>query len=77
MNSMHTPLRAELTPDDESQTLGDVMTRWPEAMPLLKALGIELSGNGDASLRVAAQRAGVPLAVVLAAVAHGATGGPR
>jgi regulator of cell morphogenesis and NO signaling len=61
-----------LTPDAASLTVNEVMARWPATMPVLNALGIDTCCGGGDSLLEAADRAGVPLPVLLAAVEHAA-----
>lgn len=62
---------------DPSLTVNDVLARWPATLPLLNSLGIDTCCGGTDSLRDAAQRAGVPLPVLLAAVEHAASWEPR
>ena len=66
-----------LAPTDPSRTVNDVLAQWPATLPLLNSLGIDTCCGGTDSLRDAAQRAGVPLPVLLAAVEHAVRSEPR
>jgi iron-sulfur cluster repair protein YtfE (RIC family) len=63
---MHTS--AARTIVDPSLTVNDVLRRWPAAVAPLNALGIDSCCGGGASLREAADEAGIPLDDLLAAI---------
>lgn len=60
---------------DASLTVNDIMARWPQSIAPLNSLGIDTCCGGMESLRTAAQNAGVPLPVLLAAIEHSITTG--
>jgi hypothetical protein len=55
---------------DPTITVNDMMACYPQSIGPLKALGIDTCCGGTDSLRVAANHAGVPLTVLLAAIDH-------
>ena len=60
---------------DASLTVNEIMARWPQSIAPLNSLGIDTCCGGMESLRAAAEHAGVPLPVLLAAIEHSVTTG--
>lgn len=60
---------------DASITVNEIMARWPQSVAPLNSLGIDTCCGGTESLRAAAEHAGVPLLVLLAAIEHSVTAG--
>ena len=60
---------------DASLTVNEIMARWPQSIAPLNSLGIDTCCGGMESLRAAAEHAGVPLPVLMAAIEHSVTTG--
>ena len=60
---------------DPTLTVNEIMECYPQSIASLNSLGIDTCCGGTDSLRAAADHAGVPLTVLLAAIEHAVNAG--
>ena len=62
-----------LPPIDPSLSVNEVLRRWPSAVSVLNAFGIDTCCGGTLPLATAALHAGIPVGEVIAAIGVAAT----